>query len=365
MAILIEKSFSPTQYKIVWEIEIYEDGFRLDQFIKSNFENWSREMIKKKIKSGEVTISNRASPHKPNTKVHTKERITLITNKGVLEDEYWNGELLTLDTKPEIIHEDDDLVVISKPTFMTTHPTGKRLFNCATVFFEDKYKKTIHSIHRLDRETSGVLLLGRNPQSANQLTKEFENGRVLKCYFFIAIKNELYDKLDNKLRFEANQRLAAHDDSLKRVLIEAYAEASIEGKHANTSFHILEQEKEYVIGLAFPRTGRQHQIRVHAQIHGLPLLGDKIYLGGYPMFQRFKDQLATKKDHLKMDHYRHALHSIALAINYKNSLQIFQTVIPLDLKEWIERRTKINTEELEIKCRKGIEDYFRASDKKE
>ena len=160
MAILLEKSFNPTQYRIVWEIEPHEDGIRLDQFIKSNFGNWSRELIKKKIKASEIVISDRMPPHRPNSKVHTKEIITLVTYKDKHEDEYWNGELLKLQTTPEILIEDENLIVISKPTFMTTHPTGKRLFNCATVFFEDKYKKTIHSIHRLDRETSGVLLLG-------------------------------------------------------------------------------------------------------------------------------------------------------------------------------------------------------------
>jgi 23S rRNA pseudouridine1911/1915/1917 synthase len=360
MAILIEKTFSPTQYKIVWEIEIHEEGIRLDQFIKSNFENWSREVIKKKIKSGEVVISNRKPPHRPNSKVHSKEIITLITNKSTHEDEYWNGELLKLQTSPDIIFEDKNLVVISKPTFMTTHPTGKRLFNCATVFFEDKYKKKLHSIHRLDRETSGVLLLGRNPSTANELTKEFENSEVLKCYFFIAKKNDEYK---NDLTFNANQRLEAHDNSLKRVLIEAYPEESTSGKHATTSFQILEQEGDYVIGLAFPRTGRQHQIRVHAQVHGLPLIGDKIYLRGYPMFQRFKDGLATAEDHQEMQHYRHALHSIALRIKYQDKPQVFQTNIPLDLKDWLDKNTKIDLVLLEENCKKEIENYFKASDK--
>jgi 23S rRNA pseudouridine1911/1915/1917 synthase len=360
MAILLEKTFSPTQYKIVWEIELHEDGVRLDQFIKSNFENWSREVIKKKIKCGDVSISNRTVPHRPNAKVHTKEVITLITNKTTHEDEYWKGELLELQLTPDILFEADDLVVISKPTFMTTHPTGKRLFNCATVFFEDKYKKTIHSIHRLDRETSGVLLLGRNPACANDLTKEFENSQVLKCYFFIARKNDLYN---DEIKFVANQRLMPHDDSLKRVLIEAYPEDSSEGKHASTQFHILENEKGIVMGLAFPKTGRQHQIRVHAQIHGLPLIGDKIYLGGYPMFQRFKDGLATDSDHDTMEHYRHALHSIALRIKYKNKFQVFQTNIPKDLADWIKRHTRFKVEELETKCREAILDYFNESDK--
>ncbi len=360
MAILINKTFSPSQYKIIWEIEAHEDGLRLDHFIKCHFKNWSREEIKKKIKKGDITISHRLVPHRPNSKIHTKEMITLITNKGDHEDEYWNGQLLNLQTTPDIIFEDQDLIVISKPSFMTTHPTGKRLFNCATVFFEDKYKKTIHSIHRLDRETSGILLLGKNPQASHLLTTEFENGDVQKCYFFIARKN---DHFKNKKKFYASENLKAHDNSLKRVLIEAYPEGSSLGKKALTYFNILEVENDFIIGLAFPKTGRQHQIRVHALAHGLPLIGDKIYLGGYPMFQRFKDNLATKEDHLKMDLPRHALHAIALKINYKKNEQVFRTPIPHDLKNWLKQKTHLDLEGLEKKCMASIEDYFNNFDK--
>lgn len=355
MAILLDKTFSPTQYKIIWEIEPHEDAIRLDQFIKNNFENWSREEIKRKIKKGEVLIENRPAPHRPNTKVHTGEKVTLVTNKGTHEDEYWSGELLDLKTEPDIIYEDDDLVVISKPPFMTTHPTGKRLFNCATVFFENKYKKTVHSIHRLDRETSGVLLLGRNPETANLLTSEFENNRVQKCYFFIA---RIKDHFDHSIEFEANQRLAAQDDGLKRVLIDAFPEDSKEGKHAQTTFKIIAEEEDFVFGLAFPKTGRQHQIRVHAQVHGLPLIGDKIYLGGYEMFQRFKDGLATEEDHQLMEIPRHALHAMALKINFKGKATIFNSHIPDDFKEWIKKNSTFSIDALEKKCDEVIKDYL-------
>ena len=80
-------------------------------------------------------------------------------------------------------------VVTNKPAYMSTHPTGRHLFHCATVYYEQKLNQsTVHSIHRLDRETSGVLLLAKNPTTANQLTVEFENNNVKKCYFFIAEK---------------------------------------------------------------------------------------------------------------------------------------------------------------------------------
>ena len=76
---------------------------------------------------------------------------------------------LVLPVRPKIIFEDDRLIVISKPPFMSVHPTGRHLFNCATVYFESLLNQTIHPVHRLDRETSGVLLLAKNSSVAKLL----------------------------------------------------------------------------------------------------------------------------------------------------------------------------------------------------
>ena len=167
-----------------------------------------------------------------------------------------------------------------------------------------------------------------------------------KCYLFIAQKTSLYK---GEKQFEAKERMASPEDGLKRVYVETYPENSKEGKHAHTKFIILEDFQQYVIGLAFPQTGRQHQIRVHAKAHGLPLLGDKLYLGNYEMFQRFKDGYATDEDHDLMQLPRHALHAIALKIPYLKEDKIFRSHIPKDFKDWLLKNSPVDIEALEAR----------------
>jgi 23S rRNA pseudouridine1911/1915/1917 synthase len=180
----------------------------------------------------------------------------------------------------------------------------------------------------------------------------FEKDDVKKCYLFIS---KVLPHFKGKSEFIANERMGSPDEGLKRIFVESYPETSNEGKNARTFFYILERVGDYVIGLACPQTGRQHQIRVHALAHGLPLIGDKLYLGSYEMFQRFKDQLASEEDHCLMELPRHALHAIAIKIPYKNETErIFVTKIPSDLREWISAKTQLDIEALENKITSTI-----------
>jgi 23S rRNA-/tRNA-specific pseudouridylate synthase len=312
-------------------------------------------MIKKKIKEKEITIKARPGTHKPSTILHYKDEVTVRFYKSKYEDEFWRGEKIELEAKPDIVFEDQDLIVLSKPAFMSTHPAGRHVFNCATVYFEMLYNQTIHSLHRIDRETSGILMLGKNPKIANEMMIHFENDDVKKCYFFISRINNFFR--DEK-EIIANQRLGSPYEGLKRVYVQSYPENSIEGKHARTFFTILEKVDNYIFGLACPQTGRQHQIRVHALAHGMPLIGDKLYLGSYEMFQRFKDLEATKEDHDHMELPRHALHAIAIKIPYKKKDVTFITHIPNDLRSWILQKTNLNIEVLEAKIIDAINDYY-------
>ncbi|HLE10991.1 MAG: hypothetical protein A2504_10295 [Bdellovibrionales bacterium RIFOXYD12_FULL_39_22] len=357
---LLSKKFERDKFSIYWKVDVEQDGMRLDQFILSHFSTLSREEIKRKIASREVIIINRPTSTKASSKVHSNDEILLAITKTIHEDEYWNNELISLEEAPEVIFEDNELIIISKPPFMSTHPAGRHLFYCATVFFETVPGKTIHSIHRLDRETSGILLLGKDPQTSAALATQFESSLVKKCYFFIA-KGPLQTITPN---FTANERLDSPYDKDQRIIVEAYPENSNRGKTAQTFFKIIYQEKNYALGLAFPQTGRQHQIRVHAAIHQLPLLGDKLYCGGYELFQRFKDRLASPEDHALMEIPRHALHAIAIKINYKNEERIFITKIPSDLHQWIARNLSIDSSILEGELIQEINAYFSLADKK-
>ena len=359
---ILYKKFQPDSFEACYEVHAPQNGMRLDQYLQIFYPNFSREQVKEKIKDGDVQILGRPGKMKPNTTVYDKEQITVFIYKTVHEDEWWNGQKLELELNPPLVYEDDDLMVLSKPAFMSTHPTGKHLFYCATVYCESLCGHGTHSVHRLDRETSGVLLVGKNPAAANRFTTYFEHERVRKCYFFIGVKNENYK---NKNEFVANERLDTGGEGLLRVLIGYHPEESDIGKRAETGFRILYEEGDYVLGLAFPKTGRQHQIRVHALAHGLPLLGDKIYYGSYPMFQRFKDLLASEEDYAFMQLARHALHATAINIPWGSKSQIdqgerrtFYCNPPEDMSNWIKKNLAIDYDSFFSKASEVIDEYF-------
>ena len=182
-----KKKFSIESYQATHPVLPEHDGMRLDTFVMQYMTSLSRQFLKTKISKGEINIKNREGVQKPSTKVRSGDRIEIITyNPGVLEDELWRGNPIKLEEWPETIFEDENIIVCSKPAFMITHPAGKHLFYCATVYYESIHKNTIHSIHRLDRETSGLLLLGKNSSISNQIANQFEAGLVKKCYLLIS-----------------------------------------------------------------------------------------------------------------------------------------------------------------------------------
>ena len=176
--------------------------------------------------------------------------------------------LLNLDTSPKIVFENDHMTVVSKPAFMSTHPTGKHLFNCVTVYLGVRNQAKNVLVHRLDRETSGLLIQGKTPEASKDTCRFFEQNKVKKNLFFYF---KINPDMAKQSSFIAKERLDSTNEGLKRVYIDWHPFESPLGKHAETTFKILFKNNKYALGLAFPKTGRQHQIRVHAMIHGYPL----------------------------------------------------------------------------------------------
>lgn len=356
------KSFTTEQYVVTYPVKAEHEGIRLDQFLKLRWETLSREYLKKKIETGEVVISGRTPPHRPSTKIHQGEVITVYTFKSAFEDEFWKGEKIKLQLIPDVIFEDEKLLVISKPAFMSTHPAGKHLFNCATVVYETKYNKTIHSTHRLDRETSGILVLAKETKTAGDIQQKFEHHKVKKCYFLIAhnpkgLRQDSFP-LTAKERLAKGDELPEMTDLVTRLCMHCLPYNSNLGKSAETLYQYLMQKDDYLILLAFPKTGRQHQIRAHASFHGFPLLGDKIYNGDNSVFSRFKDGEESDDDYNKMQIPRHALHSIGITFDYENEKRIFIDHIPHDLKEWMIKTLHVDIELLEGLIKAQIKSHF-------
>ncbi|HXH76466.1 MAG TPA: RluA family pseudouridine synthase [Bacteriovoracaceae bacterium] len=341
----IEKSFTTEKYVVSYPVEPEHDGWRLDQFVQKCMPTLSRQFLKRKIEKGEVEISGRKSPHKSSVKVHFGERVTITThNDGKMEEELWYGKPVLKDQDPTIVFEDKDLLVINKPPYMITHPAGRNLFYCATVFFETIYKHTIHSIHRLDRETSGLLLLGKNPKVSQKVSQLFEDDKVRKCYFLIAHKKDD----STPFPFTAKERMDRDENNIPPTMMSHWSHDSRFGKDAETVFELLLEKDGYVLALAFPLTGRQHQIRVHAAAHGYPLLGEKLYNGDPGIFMRFKDFVPTEDDHVKLEIPRQALHAVALKIAYPLSeMKHFIAPLPKDLSDWMSLKLGLSHAEVE------------------
>lgn len=354
--IIVSKTFSREKFQAVFQVQEPEDGMRLDQFVMEYFTKWSRQMIKKKISVKDIFIKDRPGKNKPSSKVHTGDIVHVETSYQEESPETWNGKELPIDSHLPMVFEDEGLFVVSKPAFMAVHPTGRHIFHVVTVILEDLYQqRPLHSVHRLDRETSGLLLVARNHKSANELTTQFEKGQVKKVYFFVGVKQKT---LAMHEQFTCRRRLGTDEEGLKRVYIKNYDESSEAGKSAETHFKLLDQDENYVIGLAFPQTGRQHQIRVHAQYEGFPLVGDKLYLGSYEMFQAFKDHYATEEDYQMMLLPRHALHATGLKLKYhKQDIELVAPMAP-DLLEFLNTETDISTDELEKTIADEIKQYF-------
>jgi RluA family pseudouridine synthase len=352
----IEKSFSSEKYVVTYPVQIEQDGWRLDQFVQKCMPTLSREYLKKKIEKGEAEISGRKPPHKPSVKVHYGEKVTITThNDGVIEEEFWHGKAVPKDQKPGIVFEDEELLVINKPPFMITHPAGRNLFYCATVFFETIYKKTIHSIHRIDKETSGLLLLGKNPKVSQRVSLLFEEDKVRKCYFFIAHKKPNAKTFP----FTARERMDREEGKIPRGYMSVWPEDSEFGKESETHFELILERDDYVLAMAFPLSGRQHQIRVHASVNGYPLLGDKLYNGDPGVFIRFKDLVPTPEDHELMEIPRHALHATALKLTYpKDKMTYFIAPLPDDLAIWLKEKLKLERSEVEEMIRQKVEQFL-------
>lgn len=306
--ILLEKTLSRQAFSVRYQVQKFEENIRLDLFVAQSFPSWSREKIKKKIKNHEILIEGR--PSRPSTKLQTQEIISIQTPYTPPQTEIWKGKEIPLPTQLPVIFEDHQLLVVNKPPFMAVHPTGRHLFHVATLYLQEQFQQNLHSVHRLDRETSGLLLLAKTPQKAAHLTRLFTQGHIKKTYFFIS-------KLQTPHPLPPNLT----------------CKLPIEGRQAQTHFAIQEVSDTYAWGKAFPQTGRRHQIRLHAQSLGLPLLGDKRYLQDKETFLRFKKGQASAQDCQTMELPRHALHAWSLDVEG----QKFKAPIPQDLMDFAQR----------------------------
>jgi tRNA pseudouridine32 synthase / 23S rRNA pseudouridine746 synthase len=180
----------------------------------------------------------------------------------------------------KILWQDEALLVVDKPAGLPTLPDG---WNIATPYLKGLLEKQVGRVwivHRLDRETSGVIVLARSAQAHRELNRQFEQRLVQKIYHALVSRTPAWDlrSVDLPLRINSGHR--------HRTVVD-----SRQGKTALTRLRLLERWENGGLIEAVPTTGRTHQIRVHLAAIGYPILGDTLY-GGFRDGQ--KDLLPRK-----------------------------------------------------------------------
>lgn len=224
----------------------------------------------------------------------------------------------------KIIHEDEDLLVLEKPAGITVFPEKKANEKTLIDFLLEKYpllKKVGQPprygiVHRLDKDTSGILLVAKNEKALKFFQKQFKERKVIKKYLAL-----LHGKLkENFGKIETLIGRSPKNRQKQKVYLPFEPKAKGKRK-AITEYRVLERFQNYTLCEVIPKTGRKHQIRVHFSYLGHPIVGDKIY--------GFKDQ--------KSDLKRHFLHAFYLKIKMPNGKEKeFYSKMPKELKNFIE-----------------------------
>lgn len=250
--------------RVVLDVEKDDLGKRIDIFLASELD-FTRSYIKKLILDGLVYVNG--NNVKPNYKLKDSDEITV----NIPEAE-------KIDVLPEniplnILYEDDDIIVIDKPQGMVVHPapgnyTGT-LVNA--LLYHCKNLSGINGIlrpgivHRLDKDTSGVMVIAKNDKAHLSISSQIKDRRVLKKYVAIVEGNIKND--EGKIEAPIGRHPI---DRKKMAVID-------DGRYALTLYRVLERFKNHTFIEAVIKTGRTHQIRVHMAYIGHPVLGDPVY----------------------------------------------------------------------------------------
>ncbi|WP_086931198.1 23S rRNA pseudouridine(1911/1915/1917) synthase RluD [Agarilytica rhodophyticola] len=276
-------------------VSAQHSGSRFDQVAASLFPGFSRARIQSWIKSGELTIDGRKA--KPKTKLAGNEHLVL---EATLVPE---GEWQAQDIPINVVYEDTSIIVVNKPSDLVVHPAsgnwdGTLLNGLLFRFPELEAVPRAGIVHRLDKDTSGLMVVARTLEAQNALVSQLQARTVTREYRAIAMgicePKGVVDK--------AIGRHPAHRTKMATV--------DSGGKPAITHFERLESFEGFSYLSLKLETGRTHQIRVHMAYLGHALLGDTVYNKGFTAQQLNKDQ------HL---HYlsafpRQALHAIKLGL---------------------------------------------------
>ncbi|NTV29852.1 MAG: RluA family pseudouridine synthase [Candidatus Omnitrophica bacterium] len=237
----------------------------------------SRMFVKKMIEAGQLTVNGR--PVKAQYRVVPGDQVVV----DIKPQDYPDARIKPEDVPLDILWEDDDLIAVNKPSGMSVHPAagnyGGTLANALVHRLQGDLsdingEKRPGIVHRLDKETSGIILVAKTNFAHARLAKQFEEHTLEKKYIALVEGEVQFD--EGIVEAEIGQHRKYHD---MRCIVEAG-----EGKAAETYYQVLKRVGRITSVALFPRTGRTHQLRLHMRHIGHPILGDEKYgnKGNFP-----------------------------------------------------------------------------------
>lgn len=280
-------------------------GMRLDRFVQTQLKRTSRTRTQQIIALG--CYAPDARPLRGNDRVKAEQYILLWRAP-------WDEQ--TPDVEIPVLYEDAHLLAVNKPAGIPVHPTARYHKSTVVKLLEAaRGGEQLRLSHRIDRETSGALLLARTPEADRRVKIQFEErDTVEKRYLAITwgwpgedrFRVEAPLMLDLASRYKVKMRLAPEGEGLT-----ARTGCEVLGRRVDPA-----TGRRYALVRCLLETGRQHQIRVHLASLGLPLVGDKLYGPDEGLFARGADGVLTEADNEALELPRHALHAAELSLDH-------------------------------------------------
>jgi len=300
------------------------EGLRLDKFLSNQLPELSRTKIQKMINDGLVFVNN----------TEAKASLILVGSEFItytVPDLNINIKDISPQEIPlEILYEDNFIIAINKQPGLIVHPgnghTSGTLANGLVYYFDQLSDLNGFLrpgiVHRLDKDTSGVILIAKDNASHRKLASQFQNRTIKKEYFAITwgIWKDFKGSINNAIKRKRSDPTSYHIDK--------------EGREAVTNYELIKQG-QYLSSITFyPKTGRTHQIRVHSSSMNHPIFGDNKYGGGDQKIKGFTPEVNKLLKKLLNNIGRQALHAKKIVFKHPDNDKLIsiEAPIPLDIK---------------------------------
>ncbi|MDQ1237291.1 MAG: 23S rRNA pseudouridine955/2504/2580 synthase [Wigglesworthia glossinidia] len=312
------------------EVSKNESCQRIDNFLKKKLKYTSKNTIYKILRTGEVRVNKKRVD--PNYKIRIKDliRIPPIKYSRIIEKKISYTSYINFNFKNSILYEDKHLLILNKPSGIAVHKGSG--INCGIIEkLRDIYPKNsfLELVHRLDRGTSGILLIAKKRSTLCNLHKQLRSGEIYKEYLIlvhgkcqfksktvsVSLKKQLH--LDKILKFKKQKMLVDKN-----------------GKSAITNFYVIKIFRNMTLLKAITKTGRMHQIRAHAQHINHPIVCDLVY----NKINKIEAPLVDKKIN------RIFLHASSIRFYHPDTLKHLNIKAPLDylLLNYLKKLKKSN-----------------------